>query len=369
MNTNNPNNIADKDNDELSDKLFTDEMLLSFFDGGESGRDEMVKILTEIANNVELLTAIESDDTDKIYQILMHSHDLLCRSVFRYLDVAGNFFENHLDPKIASKIDFSQIEYLAPDDIDKDLNERIGDLRFLVKCKPTESEPERLLNVTLIFEHQSTSDPLMSVRALELIARGFRQFVETYRKVDGKDVPLSSMSLPYPFFVILYNGKTPCRYKKLSDMIDIPEGFDKNILNFPTEVIDIGALTEKELNLGIPIVRALKLAFYYELKGMLSTNYADVLKTIIQAKNDIRVKDLFRRFLRYIVANCIIWLKDIESIERIYSVLTQTPEEAKAMSESFLATILKKGRLEGREEGREEGRLEGRNEGREEGGV
>ncbi|MDR2761596.1 MAG: hypothetical protein LBB88_03235, partial [Planctomycetaceae bacterium] len=55
--------------------------------------------------------------------------------------------------------------------------------------------------------------------------------------------------------------------------------------------------------------------------------------------------------------------KERKSIEKIYSVLTQNPEEAKAMADSLVITLLKQGLDQGRVEGRKEGREEGREEG------
>ncbi|MDR2171342.1 MAG: hypothetical protein LBP59_14460, partial [Planctomycetaceae bacterium] len=59
----------------------------------------------------------------------------------------------------------------------------------------------------------------------------------------------------------MYNGKSKWRYKKLSELIDIPAGFDKNILDIPVMLIDVSLLTEADLNRGCPVVQALLKTF------------------------------------------------------------------------------------------------------------
>ncbi|MDR2169049.1 MAG: Rpn family recombination-promoting nuclease/putative transposase, partial [Planctomycetaceae bacterium] len=72
---------------------------------------------------------IDSELQDEMIHTLAQSHDKICRSVLKDDDIAGNFFENYLDPKYAKMIDFSKLQYYPTNDIDKNLNERIGDLR------------------------------------------------------------------------------------------------------------------------------------------------------------------------------------------------------------------------------------------------
>jgi hypothetical protein len=288
---------------------------------------------------------------------------LLCRSVLKNIDVATNFFENHIDPKIADMIDFSQMKSYAPDNIDKELNEKIGDLRFITKCKPTPDQPtERLLNVMFFFEHQSTPDPIMSVRIHEQIARGNRQFINDFKK-SNENIPLSEIMLPYPLSIILYNGKTSWKYRKLADMIDIPAGFDKNILDFLTIIIDVNSMTEEQLNRGLPIVRALLQTFHFEVKNNLSQNYEKIFRIIAEAIGDLRVKDWFSQFLLYVVSHCSISRgKEIETIEKIYTTITQNPEEAKIMADSIAQVLIKQGLQKGQEIGLTKGRVLGREE-------
>ncbi|MDR2762411.1 MAG: hypothetical protein LBB88_07415, partial [Planctomycetaceae bacterium] len=73
---------------------------LSLFDNAKK-REEFAEYIAEMLTDIGSTIVIDPDNADSIFQILAHSHDLLCRSVLKNIDVATNFFENHIDPKIA----------------------------------------------------------------------------------------------------------------------------------------------------------------------------------------------------------------------------------------------------------------------------
>ncbi|MDR2344631.1 MAG: Rpn family recombination-promoting nuclease/putative transposase, partial [Planctomycetaceae bacterium] len=290
-------------------------------------------------SNIKSKIIIDPEKLQTCIQKLTHPHDLLFRSIFVDLDVSGNFFENYLDPNIVQVIDFSQLQSCQTNYIDNDLQERIGDLHFLAKCKSeseeSESDEDQSLQVTLIFEHQSTPDPIMSLRVLELIVLSFRQFIKEYETKHEKKFSTSQTRLPYPLIVILYNGKTPWNYKNIIDLIDIPYGFDKNILYVKVLIINVCSLTDEQLKRGMPIVKASMQVFRCEIEGTLPENIENIFKTIAEAQDDIRVKDWFDKVLRYVLANCPIPKgKELETIETVYSIISNDPEEVKKMTET-----------------------------------
>jgi hypothetical protein len=356
------------DHDNKSDKLSTAQTKISIF-GDTKSCEEFAESIAKLLIDAESKIAVDPKDPNAIFQVLAHSHDLLCRSVLKNEDIAANFFENHIDPKITKIIDFSKIKCCNSDDIDKELKERIGDICYLTKSKPTQDNSERLLNVMLFFEHQSTPDPIMSVRILEQIARASRQFINNVKNSD-ENTSLMTIMLPFPFAVIFYNGKTKWECRKLSDMIDIPEGFDKNVLDFTTVMIDVSSLTDEQLNRGLPIVRALMQTFHYEAKNILSQNYEKIFRIIAEASDDPRVKDWFSQFLLYVVSHCSISHgKEVETIEKIYTSITQNPEEAKNMADSIAHALIKQGIEKGIDIGIEKGIDIGIEKGREEGSM
>ncbi|MDR2169417.1 MAG: Rpn family recombination-promoting nuclease/putative transposase [Planctomycetaceae bacterium] len=306
-----------------------------------------------ITSNSTVTNSLSEKDRQTIINMLAKSHDKLFRSVLKDDDIACDFFENYLDPAIVEMIDFSELRCCLPENIDKDLKERIGDLRFFAKCKPSGNNDgvERILNVTFIFEHQSTPDPIMSVRIHESIAHGNRHFLDNIKYYFGKKIHLSKIRLPYPIVVIVYNGKRKWQYKNLAELIDIPAGFDKNILFVPVIVIDVSRLTKEKLKRGRPVVRAMLHAFRYEKQGTLLENFEDVFKILAEAKNDIRINGWFNKFIRYVTSHCNIKKgKEIETLEKIYSIINQNPEEVKTMAESMAFTLLKQGYIQGKEE-------------------
>ncbi|MDR1924070.1 MAG: Rpn family recombination-promoting nuclease/putative transposase, partial [Planctomycetaceae bacterium] len=310
---------------------------------------------------------------------LKHTIDLLFRGILCYVDLACSFLESHVDEKYTSQLDFSQMENCSPSNINANLTEQIPDLLFLTKCKPTPENPTgRLMNVSFICEHQSTPDFDMCLRSHESVLRNFRKYradivAKHKREFEKKykDDPnfknikfkmTRDIKFPYPFVIIVYNGKRKWRYKRLVEMIDIPAGYDKNILHVVTIFINISELSEEELNRGVPAVRALKWALRYTAEGTLAQNYGHILEILQEDTDDPRSKDISTQFITYITSNIMkeeVSEEDVAglrvNIERhCVKITNNNPKEVKKMI-SILDGAVKIGEKRGEERGKELG--------------
>jgi hypothetical protein len=208
------------------------------------------------------------------------------------------------------------------------------------------------MNVFLFFEHQSTSERFMCARILESIARSNRQYLNDMKTEEDAE-PLTSVMLPYPFSVILYNGKTPWQYLTVKDVTDIPEGFERDILRFAVIVIDVSELTEEELHRGHPMVQALVWTLRCAVEGTLAENYERILELIAETAGDSRAKDWLTAFVTYISSRSTM-PNGKNVLEKVYTQVTQDPLEAKTMTKTFMEELIEEGKTEGKAEGKAE---------------
>ena len=89
-----------------------------------------------------------------------HPHDGFFKAVFSDPDKAGAFFRKHLPEDVVHRIEWSTLTVLPASFVKRDLQQSHSDLLFSVHL----SGRETLLY--LVFEHQSTPDPLMPLRLL-----------------------------------------------------------------------------------------------------------------------------------------------------------------------------------------------------------
>ena len=75
----------------------------------------------------------------------------------------------------------------------------------------------------VLIEHQSTIDKKIALRILSYIAR-------IYEKMEDEKIYDESKKVPYPEFIVLYNGKEPFPEKKYFKLSDLYEEMDESEL-------------------------------------------------------------------------------------------------------------------------------------------
>jgi hypothetical protein len=114
---------------------------------------------------------------------LSHPHDLLVR---RFLfdpelmaDLLQYYPQNPADQRMVALLGMKRLECKDPVTVNEKLVEVRGDLQFSTSFK----DSDRVSNVFLLFEHQSSKDPRFRFRGLNRIVQEFKKF---WRFTHGK---------------------------------------------------------------------------------------------------------------------------------------------------------------------------------------
>jgi len=263
---------------------------------------------------------------------LAHPHDLLTRSILVDPELAASLLENYIESGIVELLDIKRLRCESPVDVDKNLVEIIGDLRYSTVFKNTEQES----NVFVFLAHQSTRDDLMSFRALEEVVKAYRQYIDTAKQKGGQP-----KSFPFPLVVILYHGKRPWgKLKRMRDMIDNVAAFAGDVLDFPIFLIDLSRIPPEQLK-GHPALQALLEALQLASEDKLEIGFDRVTSRLSAVRNDPRAAGWMKALVRYTISMCRIGQEII--YKSFLKILNE--EEAKKMATSTMQEIEARGEV------------------------
>jgi len=201
--------------------------------------------------------------------------------------------------------------------------------------------------LVILIEHQSTINPNMAFRLFLYIARILE------KKIEGRTLySRRPISIPWPEFFVLYNGKDTFPDKhvyKLSDLFEKPDLLenDNPLLELEVKVLNINEGRNKEI-----INRSKKLSEYCVF----------ITKIHEYWKELGNLEEAIKKAIKYCKSYDILteYLKTHGS-EVLNMILTEWN------TEDAIAFARKEEREEALQEGHEQGRVVGREEGREEG--
>ena len=105
-------------------------------------------------------------------------HDALVKAVFSDPEHAAGELRHLLDPAFADRVAWSSLHLVSGSYVDDSLRGRHTDLLFSARLLATEGERESApVLLYLLFEHQSTDDPLMPFRLLLYVVRVWEKIV------------------------------------------------------------------------------------------------------------------------------------------------------------------------------------------------
>jgi hypothetical protein len=265
---------------------------------------------------------------------IAHPHDLLTRSILADPELAASLLTHYVESETVELLDLTQLRCESPVDVDKNLVEVIGDLRFSTVLKNTEQQS----NVFVFLEHQSSRDDLMSFRALRQVVKAFQQYIDTAEQ-KGK-LP---KSFPFPIVVILYHGKRPWgKLKKMCDLIDSVPEFARNILDFPIFLIDLSRIQPEQLK-GHPALQALLETLQLASEGKLEAGFDRVTNRLSAVRSDPRAAGWMGALVTYAISLCRIGQEII--YKSFLKILNE--EEAKKMATSTMQEIEARGEVKG----------------------
>lgn len=108
-------------------------------------------------------------------------NDGLIRHTFGQIPMAISFFQEYLPAEINSAVKWDEMKLLNSSFVDENLRQSESDLLYEVPWTDEAAGPEAKgtkLLIYILFEHQSTLDPLMHIRLLEYLCRIWRRLAE-----------------------------------------------------------------------------------------------------------------------------------------------------------------------------------------------
>jgi predicted transposase/invertase (TIGR01784 family) len=134
-------------------------------------------------------------------------HDALFKYVFRQPEHTASELRAIFPSELSARLDWGTLQLEPSSFIDEALRQRHADLLFSVRCEGLPAY------VYVLFEHQSTSDPLMAFRLLRYVVRIWDSVLSEHP--DSKRLPAI---LP----VVLYHGKRAwAAATELRELIDL----------------------------------------------------------------------------------------------------------------------------------------------------
>lgn len=141
---------------------------------------------------------------------LTHPHDALFKRVFAVPEHAASELRAVLPTDVAQRVDWSTQSPLSGTMVEEDLRGRASDLIFQVEYAGADAL------VYLLFEHQSSQDPMMGYRMLRYMAALW----DTWRSKHKK-----ARRLPVILPVVMYHGRKPWKApRSFHDLLTEAEG-------------------------------------------------------------------------------------------------------------------------------------------------
>ena len=233
--------------------------------------------------------------TEHVHEIA-HPHDRLARHFLTDPELTADLLTHYIeDTNVISLLDLKRLRCESPINVDKNLAQVIGDIRFSTVFKQT----QRQSNVFVFIEHQSTVDDLMSFRALEQVVKSYRDYINTTKK-NGT----TPKSFPCPLVVILYHGKNPWgTLKRMRDLVDSVPSFPKDLLDFPIFLIDLSRIPPEQLK-GHPALQALLETLQLGSEERLEAGFDRVASRLTAVRNDPRATGWMTALVKYAVSLC-----------------------------------------------------------------
>jgi len=163
-------------------------------------------------------------------------HDRFFKKSMSYPEIAHEFFKSYLPKEILEIIDLSTLKQENSSALSNELGEGVSDVLYSVKYGKETGY------ISLLLEHQSTSDRLITFRIQKYM---LRLCEEHLRK--QKDKKSSEKTLPIIYPVILYTGNkkytAPRSFYELFENVELA----KKCFTDPVKVIDVHEIKDEEL--------------------------------------------------------------------------------------------------------------------------
>ena len=281
----------------------------------------------------------------RLFGSVANPHDKLFKGVFDQPQNAASHFRQFLPAEVVKHLNLDAMELRPGSFVDKLLEERHADLLYEV---PFYGDEGRAF-LYILFEHQSSSDPLMPLRLLRYMLRIWDAVLERE--------PLRRR-LPPVLPVVLYHS--PAGWHAPLSVGELLEGptaalqvLEPHVPQFSLILNDLSVADDDELRQGA-MDGVVRLLFKHIWDGDLSAklvSWGELLHAV--ASTETGGLQSFSRVIEYLLQASDV---PIGVIEQVFT------EHVDPKMREMIRTTADQLRSEGRQEGRQEGRLEGRAE-------
>jgi hypothetical protein len=295
-------------------------------------------------------------------------HDELFKQTFQSIEEARSLLASALPKEVAARIDWSTLKNEPTEHVDPHLTKRYGDLHF--RALFIGGRAEAFMEVAL--EHQSSPDPMMTLRMLGIITRRSEALVRE-RRAARKLRPRSSepVRVPVVLPVVLYQGQPgrwmpwphPLRYSELLDVdaetLAVLRPF---IPDFEFVLDDLPSQSDEQLaerQLTDPAHLVLWLLRNVGTPGLLTALRENdhTFKSLKRLGRSAKYRGNLLAFYTYLYLTVDVPSEEIHDFAHEHGGNAEEAEmtAAQRLIEQGLEKGLEKGRIEGRAEGRTEG--------------
>jgi len=280
----------------------------------------------------------------------MGSHDKLFKAVFSEPENAIAHFGAFLPAEITAALDLSQAVHEPGSFVDETLRERHTDLLYRIPWKKGFGEGDREVLLFVIFEHQSTPDPMMPFRMLRYAVRIWERWIREHPE-QRQLQPI----LP----LVLYHGEQDWTVARslfeLFDLADVPSGAVEALKPYLPRLRimlnEVASLPDEQIP-GHGAVRLTLLLFKTgripDVLDLVPSWTEEFRMEAARGKPGLRILSLLVEYLLRVNENV--------SVGALAEFLAPLGDEIKEIPMTVGEQLIEKGRQEGRQEGEAAGR-------------
>jgi len=283
-------------------------------------------------------------------------HDRFFKENFGRLEVARDFFAHYLPARVGRNADWSSLQPHPAHFVDERLTLQSSDLLFSVRAG------KAAVLLYLLFEHQSTVDPLLRFRLLQYLVRIWEWWLREHRPSDGRQVQLPPI-LP----LVLHQGETGWTVStQFLDLVGLPIEAREELARFQPKfehaLVDLHELPLEELQgkLVLYLVLTLMKAVREGESARWLEQMAPLLAELLRQKD---LAEFLRTLLVYLTR------ADTRMTPSTFrgAAARLAQRELKRSVMSLAEALIEEGRQEGWQKGQQEGWQKGQQEGLERG--
>lgn len=264
-------------------------------------------------------------------------HDALFKAVFAQPEHAAGALRAVLPAALSAAVDWASLTRCPGSFVDDELRQRHTDLLFSARLH---GGAEAL--VYLLFEHQSSVEPLMAYRLLHYLVRVWEQWLRDHQ---------GATALPALVPVVLYHGSAAWSApRSLSELLDLPAELAGDIAAHTPQlsylVDDLSAVSDEQLRgRAMTALATLATACFKHVRTspdfvVTLSAWADLARKVLQAPRGLEA-------LAHIVRYSIV-VSNLDH-ERFHAMLErEVGPDAKEVAVTLGQKLIEQGREEGR---------------------